>query len=86
MTATDAAFKMMSSDQLDAFDVSNEPQETMNAFGDSQFGRGCLAASRLIEVGARCVEVTLGGWDSHITNHSLQSSACETLDPALAAC
>ena len=50
----------------------------------AHFGRGCLAASRLIEVGARCVEVTLGGWDSHINNHSLQASACETLDPALA--
>lgn len=83
-TATKAAIKMMSSEQLDAFDVSSEPSEVLDAFGDTRFGRGCLAASRLIEVGARCVEVTLGGWDSHITNHSLQSSACETLDPALA--
>ena len=56
----------------------------LESFGDSPFGRGCLAASRLIEAGARCVEVTLGGWDSHITNHSLQASGCETLDPALA--
>ncbi len=85
MTATKAAIKMMSSEQLDAFDVSSEPDEVVDAFGDSPFGRGCLAASRLIEVGARCVEVTLGGWDSHITNHSLQTSACEKLDPALAA-
>ena len=84
-TATDAALKMMSSEQLDAFDVSGEPQSDQDAFGDSAFGRGCLAATRLIEVGTRCVEVTLSGWDSHITNHSLQSSACEILDPALAA-
>ena len=84
-TATDAALRMMSSEQLDAFDVSVEPKAEQDAFGDSAFGRGCLAASRLIEVGTRCVEVTLGGWDSHITNHSLQSSACETLDPALSA-
>jgi len=84
-TATNAALNMMSSEQLDAFDVSAEPEEVLESFGDSAFGRGALAASRLIEVGARCVEVTLGGWDSHLTNHSLQSSACEKLDPALAA-
>ena len=84
-TATNAALNMMSSEQLDAFDVSAEPEEVLESFGDSAFGRGTLAASRLIEVGARCVEVTLGGWDSHLTNHSLQSSACEKLDPALAA-
>ena len=83
-TATDSALRMMSSDQLDAFDVSKEPKSELESFGDSSFGRGALAASRLIEVGARCVEVTLGGWDSHITNHTLQSSACEKLDPALA--
>ncbi|WP_372725054.1 DUF1501 domain-containing protein [Novipirellula sp.] len=84
VTATDAALRMMSSEQLSAFDVSEESQTTLAAFGDTPFGRGCLAASRLIEAGARCVEVTLGGWDSHINNHSLQSAACETLDPAIA--
>jgi len=26
----------------------------------------------------------LGGWDSHVTNHSLQASACQQFDPALA--
>lgn len=83
-TATDSALKMMSSDQLDAFDVSKESKQSLESFGDTTFGRGCLAASRLIEVGTRCVEVTLSGWDSHINNHSLQTSACETLDPALA--
>ena len=84
-TSTEAALKMMSSDQLAAFDVSNETKQTKAEFGENPFGRGCLAAARLIEVGARCVEVTLDGWDSHINNHSLQSSACESLDPALAA-
>jgi hypothetical protein len=83
-TATDAALRMMSSDQLDAFDVSKEPKEVLKGFGDSAFGRGCLAASRLIEVGARCIEVTLGGWDSHINNHNTQSARCSDLDPALA--
>jgi len=83
-TATDAALRMMSSEQLEAFDVSKETKENLEAYGDSAFGRGCLAAARLIEVGARCVEVTLSGWDSHINNHNTQAARCETLDPALA--
>ena len=82
---TMAAKRMMSSDQLKAFEVDDEPKAVLDAFGDTAFGRGTLAASRLIEHGARCVEVTLGGWDSHVTNDTLQRSACETLDPALAA-
>jgi len=83
-TATGAALEMMSSEQLTAFSVDEEPAVERTAFGDTPFGRGCLAAARLIEVGVRCVEVTLTGWDSHVANHSLQAAACETLDPALA--
>ncbi|WP_372895059.1 DUF1501 domain-containing protein [Stieleria sp.] len=84
-SSTDAALRMMSSEQVSAFDVSNESKETLEQFGQTPFGRGCLAATRLIGAGVRCVEVTLGGWDSHITNHSLQSARCEILDAALAA-
>jgi hypothetical protein len=81
---TDSARRMMSSEQVKAFEVNEEPAAEIAKFGDSPFGRGVLASSRLIEAGARCIEVTLGGWDSHITNDSLQRSACEKLDPALA--
>lgn len=83
-TATKAAMRLMSSEQLAAFHVADEPRAEREAFGDTAFGRGCLAAARLVEAGVRCVEVTLGGWDSHVSNHSLQSAACEPLDPALA--
>ncbi len=83
-TATHRALSMMASEQVDAFDVMQESEATRNAFGDSGFGRGCLAAVRLIECGVRCVEVELNGWDSHINNYELQSKQCEILDPALA--
>ncbi len=79
-----AALRMMSSDQLKAFDVSQEPQSVRDQFGDTPFGRGCLAAVRLIGVGVRCVEVTLTGWDSHTNNHATQHARLETLDPAFA--
>jgi uncharacterized protein (DUF1501 family) len=81
----DRARRMMSSDQLRAFDVSREPASVRNDYGDSPFGRGCLAARRLIEVGVRCVEVTLSGWDSHANNHEICTRLKGILDPALAA-
>lgn len=81
----DAARKMMSSDQLKAFDVSGAAAAERAAYGDSAFGRGCLAARRLIEVGVRCVEVTLSGWDTHVNNYPLQMSRIAELDAPLAA-
>ena len=77
------ALRMMSSEQLKAFNVSDEPSSVLDAFGDTPFGRGCLAAVRLVGAGVRCVEVTLGGWDSHVNNHSAQHEQLAILDPAL---
>jgi hypothetical protein len=84
-TSIEAARKMMSSDQLKAFDVREAPEATKREFGDTPFGRACLAAIQLIEVGVRCVEVELNGWDTHINNEELVRGRCETLDPAFAA-
>lgn len=79
------ARKMMSSEQLKAFDVSQEPKKVQAKYGDTPFGRGCLAARRLIEVGVRCVEVTLAGWDTHVNNHEFVAQQNKILDPAFAA-
>lgn len=85
LSTTQAALKMMSSEQLKAFDVKQETAAVRDGFGDSAFGRGCLAAARLIEVGVRCVEVTLDGWDSHVNNHETHTKRAKDLDPAFAA-
>ena len=79
------ALKIMSSDQLAAFDVKQATTAQRTAYGDTPFGRGCLAALRLIETGVRCVEVTLDGWDTHVNNHELQGRKVKALDPAFAA-
>lgn len=78
------ARRMMSSEQLKAFDVSLEPTTVRKMYGDTPFGRGCLAARRLIEVGVRCVEVTLSGWDTHANNHTQHKNQLQVLDPAMA--
>jgi hypothetical protein len=81
----DRARKMMSSEQLKAFDVKDEPLKLRKAYGETPFGRACLAARRLTEKGVRCIEVTLGGWDTHVNNHSLLVPVIKELDQGLSA-
>jgi hypothetical protein len=85
LPSIEAARRMMSSEQLRAFDVREASTSLKQEFGDTPFGRACLAAIQLIEVGVRCVEVTLSGWDTHINNEALVRERCQILDPAFAA-
>jgi Protein of unknown function (DUF1501) len=56
---------LMTTPDLAALDLSGESDATKASFGDTEFGRGCLTAVRLVEAGVRFVEVTLDGWDMH---------------------
>ncbi len=76
---------MMQSEQLQAFELDTEPHAVRARYGDTQFGRGCLLARRLVESGVRTVEVTLPGFDTHIANHEGHITQCEILDPAMSA-
>ena len=78
------ALTLMSSEQLAAFRIENEPEAIRKPFGETPFGMGCLVALRLIETGVRSVEVTLDGFDSHVNNLETQKARAESLDPALA--
>jgi hypothetical protein len=79
----DRAIRMMSSEQLAAFDLKELPKAEQEYCGDSPFGRGCVAAARLVEVGVRCVEVTMSGWDTHANNHDFHTDKKKQFDPAL---
>ncbi|MCA9188321.1 MAG: DUF1501 domain-containing protein [Pirellulaceae bacterium] len=81
----DDALRIMESEQLQAFDVRDEPARLQRQFGNTEFGRACLVALRLIQVGVRCVEVTLSGWDSHVNNHEIHANLNSQLDPAMSA-
>lgn len=80
----DEAVKTMKSDDLTAFDLSEEPEKMRSAYGDNNFGQGCLLARRLVEVGVRYVEVSLGGWDTHFDNFTAVQGRCGELDKAYA--
>jgi len=78
------AVRLMQTPKLDAFDVSGESDAVRRAYGDTDFGRGCLAARRLVERGAKFVEVFLDGWDTHQDNFERAKVLMQTLDPAFA--
>src|SRR5262245_7655037 len=77
------AVKLMRSPLAKAFDINQEPQAARERYGDSEFGRGCLLARRLIEAGVKFIEVTLDGWDTHVDNFSGVRNLCRDLDPAM---
>lgn len=56
---------LMTSKQMDAFQVNLEPPAVQERYGSNDFGRGCLMARRLVEQGVPFVEVDFGGWDNH---------------------
>lgn len=59
-------FHLMSSEQMAAFRVGDEEPENLERYGNNDFGRGCLMARRLVEVGVPFVEVSgLGSFDNH---------------------
>ena len=70
---------------MKAFDLGDEPEASARAYGDSDFGRGCLMARRLVESGVRFVEVVLDGWDTHKDNFGRTQKLMGALDPAMAA-
>jgi hypothetical protein len=58
----------MQTEAPEVFDISKEPAEVRERYGDGDFGRGCLIARRLIEKGVRMVQVYHGNgqpWDNH---------------------
>ncbi|MCY2968348.1 MAG: DUF1501 domain-containing protein [Planctomycetota bacterium] len=86
-----AAVRMMRSDAVKAFELTDEADALRDAYGRNQFGQGCLLARRLVERGVPFVEVSLNGvpggagglgWDTHQGNFEGVKSLCGVLDPA----
>ena len=78
------AVKMMHSPRLKAFDIADEPEAVKAAYGDTNFGRGCMMARRLVESGVKFVEVVLDQWDTHQDNFNRVTKQLNAVDPAMA--
>ncbi len=77
------ANQLLKSDELEAFDISQEANA--EKFGSGRLGQGCLLAKRLVENGVRVVEVVAGGFDMHIGLQNALSTRMPELDQALTA-
>jgi len=79
---------MVLSSDLSAFDIGSEPKSLKDRYGDSNFGRGCLLARRLVEAGTTFVEISSrgqgGNWDTHQDNFERTTDLAATIDPATA--
>ena len=85
----DAADRLLKSPSAKAFDLSLEPKKTFDAYNTGRFGQGCLLARRLVEAGARFVEVTSEYipflyWDSHENGHERATAMKKLIDAPVA--
>ncbi len=83
----DETLKLMSSEDLETFKLTNEPgyQAKLEKYGDSRIGKGAMLAKRLVSSGIRFIEVTAGGWDMHNDLWNAIPERAGSLDMALAA-
>lgn len=60
------ALEMVSGDHMRAaFDLSSETAALRDQYGRHRYGQSALLARRLVEAGARCVNINTGNWDHH---------------------
>ncbi|MEM9015724.1 MAG: DUF1501 domain-containing protein [Verrucomicrobiota bacterium] len=81
----DNALNLMSSEDIDVFDLNKESAEKREKYGDGRIGQGLLLAKRLISNGIRFVEVVGGGWDMHNDLWSAIPTRAGEMDQAMGA-
>jgi hypothetical protein len=60
------ALEMVAGDRMrEAFDLNAEASDLRDRYGRHRYGQSALLARRLIEAGARCVNINTGNWDHH---------------------
>lgn len=89
LASLENAHRLLTSPAAKAFDLSLEPEESRKPYAGSRFGQSCLLARRLIEQGARFIEVTteyipFRFWDTHENGHSRLVAMKEMIDAPIA--
>ena len=83
------AYRLLSSEERLAFDLTLEPKDSYDAYNTGRFGLGCLLARRLTEAGARFIEVTTEyvpfyHWDTHENGHETAKRMKQEIDRPIA--
>lgn len=89
LRSLDSAFRLLSSDQRAAFDITLEPTASFEKYDTGRFGQGCLLARRLVEAGSRFVEVTTEyvpflHFDTHSDGHTTMARMHSEIDRPIA--
>ena len=89
LRSMDAAHRLLQSKEKHAFDLTLEPKESRELYDTGRFGQGCLLARRLVESGARFVEVTTEyipfvHWDTHENGHTTVKTLKQEVDRPIA--
>ena len=89
LRAYENAYRLLSSRDRAAFDLSLEPRSVFDRYNTGRFGLGCLLARRLAEAGARFIEVTTEyvpfvHWDTHENGHSTLARMKQEIDRPIA--
>lgn len=83
------AHRLLNSPAAKAFDLSLEPKASYDVYNTGRFGLGCLLARRLVEAGARFIEVTteyipFRYWDTHENGHKRTIGMKQSIDAPVA--
>jgi len=82
----DQTIRLLNSKDLEVFDLSKEDAAVREKYGNNRFGQGVCLAKRLIEKGnCKFIEVSDGGWDTHVNNFESLETKLGILDTALTA-
>lgn len=89
LRSVEQAHRLMDSSAAKAFDLSLEPKESFDIYNTCKFGLGCLLARRLVEEGARFIEVTTEygpflQWDTHDNGHTRLAKLKSEIDAPIA--
>jgi hypothetical protein len=80
------ALEMVAGDQVRAaFDLNSEDSDLRDTYGRHRYGQSALLARRLVEAGARCVNINTGNWDHHNDIAKGLEEHLPPLDKAIAA-
>ncbi|MFN7735307.1 MAG: DUF1501 domain-containing protein [Pirellula sp.] len=71
-------------ERREVFDVSKEPDTAKQRYGNSDLGRQCLMARRLLESGVSFVQVTHSNYDTHNDNFNFHIEQVGEFDQAFA--
>jgi hypothetical protein len=78
--AKQRAWRLMKAKEV--FDISKEWEKYKSRYGESEIGKGCLMARKLVEAGVPFVEVGHDNYDSHADNFVCHKANMQQLDPA----